>query len=252
MKYLIFLDIDGTVLSHGGVHPRTMAAMADAIAAGHIVMLNTGRARGNIPTSFLESLPLSGLVAGLGAYIRLGETMLYSRALSDEELALTMRVADEYDVTMVGEGEDTCFDYHGTWYSPKGQEVASLEELHERFPGMRVTKVGYRHPLGDEATAKLSEKFTVYNHPDYAELVPHGHSKATAMQFLQEHFGIDRAHVIAMGDSLNDVEMLQAAGVAVVMGNGHPDVKPLADMITPAAHEGGVGYAIEKLVLEKE
>jgi hydroxymethylpyrimidine pyrophosphatase-like HAD family hydrolase len=58
--------------------------------------------------------------------------------------------------------------------------------------------------------------------------------------------------VIAMGDSLNDVEMLQAAGVAVVMGNGHPDVKPLADMITPAAHEGGVGYAIEKLVLEKE
>jgi Cof subfamily protein (haloacid dehalogenase superfamily) len=252
MRYLIFLDIDGTVLTHKGLHPRTKQSMEDAITAGHIVMLNTGRARGNIPDSFLVQLPISGLVAGLGSYILYNGEVLYSRALTDEEIVLTMRVADEYDVTMVGEGEDTCFDYHGTWYSPKGNEVTSLTDLHERFPNMRVSKVGYRHPLCTAATTALSTLFTVYNHPDYAELVPHGHSKATAMQFLQKYFSVDRDHVIAMGDSLNDVEMLQAAGVAVVMGNGHPDVKPLADMITPDACEGGVGYAIEKLVLEKK
>jgi hydroxymethylpyrimidine pyrophosphatase-like HAD family hydrolase len=52
-----------------------------------------------------------------------------------------------------------------------------------------------------------------------------------------------------MGDSLNDVEMLQAAGIAVVMGDGHPDVKPLADFISIDAHLGGVGQALEELVL---
>ena len=250
MRYLIFLDIDGTVLSHNGLHPRTKQGMADAIAAGHIVMLNTGRAKGNIPASFLADMPISGLVAGLGSYIRYGDEVLYSRAMTDEEIALTMKVADDFDVTMVGEGEDTCFDYHGTWYSPKGNEVHSLAELHVKLPTMRVSKVGYRHPLCDAATATLSSLFTVYNHPDYAEIVTRGHSKATAMEYLQQYFGIDRSHVIAMGDSLNDIEMLNAAGIAVVMGDGHPDVLPLADFVSVAAHEGGVGQALEELVLK--
>ena len=45
------------------------------------------------------------------------------------------------------------------------------------------------------------------------------------------------------------VQPLQAAGIAVVMGDGHPDVKPLADFISIDAHLGGVGQALEELVL---
>jgi hydroxymethylpyrimidine pyrophosphatase-like HAD family hydrolase len=55
-----------------------------------------------------------------------------------------------------------------------------------------------------------------------------------------------------MGDSDNDTLMLEAAGIAVVMGNGHPDVKKIADFISIDCADGGVGYAIEKLILEKE
>jgi hydroxymethylpyrimidine pyrophosphatase-like HAD family hydrolase len=72
------------------------------------------------------------------------------------------------------------------------------------------------------------------------------------MEFLRERFGIDKDHVIAMGDSDNDTLMLEAAGIAVVMGNGHPDVKKIADFISIDCADGGVGYAIEKLILEKE
>ena len=47
MKYLIFLDIDGTLLSHGGLPARTAEAIEKTVEAGHYVLINTGRSRGN-------------------------------------------------------------------------------------------------------------------------------------------------------------------------------------------------------------
>jgi hydroxymethylpyrimidine pyrophosphatase-like HAD family hydrolase len=110
----------------------------------------------------------------------------------------------------------------------------------------------YVRPLTEEGTKMLEPHFAVFNHPTYSEIGLKGYSKATGMEFLRERFGIDKDHVIAMGDSDNDTLMLEAAGIAVVMGNGHPDVKKIADFISIDCADGGVGYAIEKLILEKE
>jgi len=57
---------------------------------------------------------------------------------------------------------------------------------------------------------------------------------------------------MACGDGLNDLAMLEAAGVAVAMGNGKPEVKEAADFITLDNEKDGVGIAIEKFALMKE
>ena len=56
MKYLIFLDIDGTVRSSKGIHPRTVNAIAKARALGHKVFINTGRSYCIIPEE-IEGMP---------------------------------------------------------------------------------------------------------------------------------------------------------------------------------------------------
>jgi HAD superfamily hydrolase (TIGR01484 family) len=252
MKYLIFLDIDGTLLTRVGVPKRSEAAICRAVDQGHYVFINTGRAKGNVPVKHLSHLPLSGMVAGLGCYVEMNGEVLESCAMSDDDIAYAMHIADELGLGLSIEGEDMLLDYHPERFDrwpPCGKTCDGLADMREKYPSLRVSKMGFTAPLPDEVAKELQQRFTLINHPTYCEFGTKGHSKATAMEFLMQHLGITRDHVIAMGDSLNDVEMLQAAGIAVVMGDGHPDVKPLADFISIDAHLGGVGQALEELVL---
>ena len=255
MKYLIFLDIDGTLLTRHGVAARTLAAIRRATDEGHLVFINTGRSKGNVPFASLADVPLTGIVAGLGAYIEMQGEVLFSHAMSVEEITRTMQIADENDTGLVLEGEQLLIDYRPALLDPRWladrPSVESIEELLAHYPTLRVSKISVTKPLPENAIRQLATQLSVINQPTYAEISSKGLSKATAIEFLKERFGIDNDHVIAMGDSLNDVEMLRAAGIAVVMGDGHPDVKPLADFLSIAAHEGGVGQAIEELVFKK-
>jgi Cof subfamily protein (haloacid dehalogenase superfamily) len=255
MKYLIFLDIDGTLLARGGVPTRTLTAIQKAVDEGHFVFINTGRSKGNVPFSHLKDVPLTGIVAGLGAYIEMEGEVLFSHAMPKDEIAFAMQVADDIGTGLVLEGEDMLLDYlpehlDPHWVSNRSA-VESVEDMERRFPDLRVSKISFTKPLSPEAAERLSARLGVISHPTYAEIFSKGFSKATAMDFLKARLNIADDHVIAMGDSLNDVEMLRAAGIAVVMGDGHPDVLPLADFVSIAAHEGGVGQAVEELVLKK-
>lgn len=253
MKYLIFLDIDGTILTGDGeIHPRTISAIREAQKQGHMVFINTGRSMGVIPQKVLDEVKPTGIVAGLGAWISLGDDVLLSAAVPKDSIMLTMEVADKFDNMIILEGEKNSASYHGECYLGKDSELSSPEELFERYPDIRISKMTYKSPLTEEAVKILEPYFEVFNHPTYSEIGLHGYSKATGMEFLRERFGIDKKHVIAMGDSDNDTLMLKTAGIAVVMGNGHPDVKKLADFVSIDCADGGVGYAIEKLVLDRE
>ncbi len=253
MKYLIFLDIDGTILpANGEISPRTVCAIREAQKRGHMVFINTGRSMDIIPNKVLDEVRPTGIVAGLGAWISVGDEILLSAVVPKESVMLTMEVADKFDNMIILEGEKNSVSYHGECYLGKENEISRPEELFERYPNIRISKMTYKYPLSEEAVKILEPYFEVFNHPTYSEIGLHGYSKATGMEFLRERFGIDKEHVIAMGDSDNDTLMLKNAGIAVVMGNGHPDVKKIADFISIDCADGGVGYAIEKLVLEKE
>lgn len=80
------------------------------------------------------------------------------------------------------------------------------------------------------------------------EVGPKGVTKGTALRELAEEIGVPREEIIAMGDNLNDLPMLEYAGCGVAMGNGETEVREKADFITRANDDLGVAYAIEKLV----
>ena len=78
-----------------------------------------------------------------------------------------------------------------------------------------------------------------------------GVSKGTAVEVLAKHYNIKREEIIAIGDSLNDVEMIEYAGLGVAMGNAKEQVKKVADYIAPTNDEDGVARVIEKFILSK-
>lgn len=87
--------------------------------------------------------------------------------------------------------------------------------------------------------------------PNFLEMSALSVNKGAALAFLAERFGIAQAEIMAIGDSLNDIEMIQYAGIGVAMGNARPEVKKAADYITASNEEDGVAQAIEKFVLQK-
>ena len=77
-------------------------------------------------------------------------------------------------------------------------------------------------------------------------------SKASGLAKIAHDLGIDRNEVIAVGDSLNDLEMIQWAGLGVAMGNAEAAVKEAADEITATNEEDGVAKAIQRYLFGLE
>jgi 5-amino-6-(5-phospho-D-ribitylamino)uracil phosphatase len=82
--------------------------------------------------------------------------------------------------------------------------------------------------------------------------IMHKHvSKASALRLVAEHYGVPMTNVLAIGDAPNDLEMLQTAGAAVAMENGHRSVKEVAHWIAPSNNDHGVHAALVRYGLCK-
>ena len=83
----------------------------------------------------------------------------------------------------------------------------------------------------------------------YTEITNENVNKWTAIEFLINRLGISKEEVIAIGDNMNDKEMVENAGLGVVMGNSNPTMKDLADEIVADNNSDGVLEAINRFVL---
>lgn len=84
----------------------------------------------------------------------------------------------------------------------------------------------------------------------YTEITNENVNKWSAIEFLLQKLQIDRNEVIAIGDNVNDKEMIENANLGVVMGNSNPKMKEIANAVVADNNSEGVKEAIEKYVLK--
>ena len=84
------------------------------------------------------------------------------------------------------------------------------------------------------------------------EIAPAGVTKWSAIQRLAQQWGIAEAEICAVGDDVNDIPMIRAAGLGVAMGNAQPSVKAAADRIAPTHDEDGLVQVVEWLLEGRE
>lgn len=102
-------------------------------------------------------------------------------------------------------------------------------------------------------TSHLKQKFpgkiyTAMSTDNFCEICSQGVSKGNALKFVAEKFNIDISETIGFGDQNNDIELINAAGIGVAMGNATPVLKGYADYITDTVDNDGVVKAINKFV----
>lgn len=100
-----------------------------------------------------------------------------------------------------------------------------------------------------EANPRLTWASSIWNNVEFSAADA---TKGIALTWLAGHLGVDLADVVAFGDNLNDVSMIEAAGTGVAMGNATPETKAAADDVTLDCDESGVGVYLERLLAETD
>ncbi|WP_042142605.1 Cof-type HAD-IIB family hydrolase [Paucisalibacillus sp. EB02] len=238
---LIALDMDGTLLNTDHkVDDRTKEIIQKAMTKGVHVVLSTGRSFGTCYPIAKELELTSYLVTCNGGEIWTMEQELLEQHLIDTE------VLEKLWILGAGLGVhmwiiSTEGFYHG--------------ERPENFYDHKWLKIGFESTDTDKLDQLIKEisllgDFEITNSlPTNIEVNPLGVSKARALHRVCEEIGITMDEVMACGDSLNDIKMIQEAGLGVAMGNAQEAIKKVANHVTDTNNNFGVAKAIEKFVL---
>jgi Cof subfamily protein (haloacid dehalogenase superfamily) len=275
MIRLLAIDIDGTLLdSRGHVPDAHRDAIAEAAARGIEIALATGRSF-HFSRPIAEALPVPlTLIVNNGALLkdRDGSTELrhlLSREAAREVLAGTRAYEDSVALVFDRPSERQIIFERMDWTQPNrrgyyekskafiaesaGPLAGMLTEdpVQVMFNGgvaaMRALAAGLRAlPNAGEFSVAVTE----YEHRDFSlvDVNAAGCSKGSTLAKWAHMHGLDRADVMAVGDNLNDVEMLDFAGTAVVMGNASEDVRR-GRVVTGTNDEGGLADAIRRYAL---
>jgi len=272
----IFLDVDGTYAHHGVVPPAHAEAVRAARAAGHAVLLCTGRPESLLPGG-ITAAGFDGIVSGAGARVTVGAVVVADVRIPAELAARALTLLDRAGTRYLLEAPE------GTYATPDAiaalaarasmseePGLAHLRGLHDivaaltprdHLEGLSVTKITAfdgETPLV-EIAAQLNagggEAVSVFPSSiadlgvGAGELFLSRITKAVGLRAAAEWLGVAREDTVAIGDHLNDLEMIAYAGIGVAMATGAPEAIAIADLVVPGPDEGGVAIAFERLGL---
>ena len=265
MKYkLIITDFDDTIAKMGVIPEPTLLAIKEYINAGGKFAICSGRT----PSSIKEKIEGLGLPLVVGAHqgsliMDLGTDEIICNGGLDYLTACEVIKEVRKEAPVVAYvGDDLIFEipcrYSNVFKGicPEFQVDDVVEELKKRKqPVNRViaSTVPERVPeLMDKFQKTFGDKVIVNSGASYiVELVSPKHTKKQAVEILANYYGVPLSEVMTVGDSTNDIPLLEGEWHGVAVGTAFPQLKAVADEVTVPFDEHPMKYLIEKYCLEK-
>jgi Cof subfamily protein (haloacid dehalogenase superfamily) len=260
---LIALDLDGTLLDErDGVSPANRRAIRGALDLGVRVVLVTGRGA-DAPARLVRDLKLN--LPAICAHGALTRDFLAGRTLGHIPVPLgparqLIEHAERYRLNAAVYFDERFHCLTGTTVFMEDQRGAHWVEVPSLLAAIDGAPTFIRF-LGHEAVASvratfpdLPVHFKYETWGDFQEcaITSRDATKERALQQLCADFQIPAERVLALGDSRNDVPMLQWAGVGLAMANALPEVRQAVGRTTASCADDGVARAIETYVLEPQ
>ncbi|MEH7155036.1 Cof-type HAD-IIB family hydrolase [Neobacillus drentensis] len=240
---LVALDMDGTLLNkQGQVSEANRHAIQAAKDKGIIVVLSTGR---SLTTSreHADSLELNSYFVTVNG----SEIWDENRELVQRNLVKSEHIEWMWELSQQHNTQFWAISTERNFHNEMPEDIHRLEWM--KF-GFNIdddnTRAIIMKELQDKGEFELSNS-TLKN----IEVNLAGINKAKGLELVCSRLGLEMKDVMAVGDSLNDLAMIKAAGMGVAMGNAQDLVKESADWVTATNEEDGVAKAIDKWVLKK-
>ena len=256
MQKIVFFDIDGTIWDDDmNIPDSTVAAIRALRANGHKAFLCSGRSRGNIRAEKLFDIGFDGVIAACGNHVEMDGKVLYEKILEPQLVKKIVKLCMEHRMPVVLEGpvkhwlsesgfeNDPYVDY---LIEAMGEDAIFLKEYTEdiyinKFSADVLSDTDYEAIKG-----ALEDEFDFMMHDSVVlECIPKGTSKATGIAWLCEYLQVAVEDTYGIGDSVNDLDMLQFVGHGIAMGNGSQAAKDAAEYVTAPLHEDGIRKALE-------
>ncbi|SDF15041.1 hypothetical protein SAMN04488542_106102 [Fontibacillus panacisegetis] len=270
MNYkMIVLDLDDTLLRDDRtISPRTKQALMDAQEAGVKVVLASGR-----PTFAMRHIAQELELEKYGSFILsfngasiincATNEQLFSSTLSPatvhelynmskkEQVWIHTYVGDDIVTPANNKYTDIEADITGMPIIETDQFIEAIQE-----PVVKVLMVEAPEKLvllEQKLQQQLQGKLNVMrSKPYFLEFTEVGVDKGTSLHHLSQQLGIEQHEVIAIGDSYNDLAMIEFAGLGVAMGNAPDDIKQIANYVTDSNMEDGVAKVVEEFILREQ
>lgn len=262
MTKSVFIDFDGTLADHGRVPLAHLDAIHRAREAGHRIFLCTGRPKALVPERFRHSV-FDGLICAAGGYVEIDGQVLADVRYPSDLAAKTSSLLVAHNATFLMEAPDRLLT---SPYSAERVRIAfrplmksgdeqgqhedllSSLEVHEDLSSCSFSKVSVvdspilvtqlAEMIGTEIGALPNSVTGGSGHA--GELYLRGVDKSLGIATVEAHLGLSRTDIVAIGDGMNDVEMLAYAGISIAVEGAPADVLAVAQRTIPGPSEDGI------------
>lgn len=248
----IFADFDWTLYSHRTHKIITSAkeALKKAHENGIKIFLATGRGKSELVLMpEYKEIPFDGFITMNGQIIldeKENKLIGYPFEGKLKEEIIKCFNGNELSTVLVFE-DDTIINFENEATIEAHKEITSLEHKFRSYCGediyLAVTFISQDQE--NELKRKLGpcdfKRWSKYG----IDIVPQGIDKTTGIDYFLKMFGIRQSECMVFGDSFNDIQMMQYAGIGVAMGNAEDDVKSVADYVTDDIDEDGLAKAMK-------
>lgn len=256
-------DWDGTFVNADRmVTQATKRAVHSFQAAGGILLICSGRpVHGIYAAAARSDFDLSDtiLIGCNGAHVETGTSeTLFEQSIDPEAVRDVWRYACRLGLVPIGVNEHGAYTTDPT-YPPAKEEI--VENAHDYAVVTDITDWDTTHthkllltkepyvPQSDVdalRTAFASDIEAALSEPPFLEVTAIGVSKGATLARIVPQLGLELTDVIGIGDSYNDLSLVQTAGMGAAITNAVPELRAAADFVAPSNNEDGVAYVIEK------
>jgi len=266
---LIALDLDGTTLNDDKkILPEVNTAIKKAKDKGYHITFLTGRMFG-ATAPYVNSMNLSiPIVCMNGTLIIESHTgkILYEKTLEKSCVKQALKAVDGAPVyQFVYDGDkihhsvkDPEILKYLEWWAVNFDEVTEInvdnyQKIHQL---LFIGELEILKEISNNIDIVTDCSLTTFAFPSpryplhYLEVKSPGDSKGNGLKFIRNYFGVDKDEVLAIGDYINDFELLKEAGVAVAVENAVDELKNKADFVTEKSNNEGAVAEVIDLILE--
>ena len=261
MIKIVATDMDGTLLDDDKKLPDNFEDVIRDLSRRKIhFVISSGRSFNVLKKQFEHHLKDLTFICDNGAYIVIGGEVVYTSVIDRDIVMSVIDYCEQRGYTLILCGKK------GAWHNSKDpqqdQEIAQyyicqthLDDLHDCddeifkiaiYNGNGFTNAQYE-ALGDEFAHKCTALLSGSN---WVDMMNKGINKGSALSNICNRFGVGYNEVMAFGDYLNDVDMLNCAYYSFAMSNAHSSVKQVANFITGSNNDNSVMKEVTKYCLQ--
>lgn len=264
-KLIVFLDIDGTIVSHHKmVSKKVQYAIQKARSNGHYVILCTGRNKVGIQEYI--SIGFDGYICNSGAYINICQTVIFDTFFKRDDIKKIICVLHKYHIDYHLESVDITFQSlsMNNRFLKRRENISSLtDNMRNNFnkqyhiclldqyhyePIQKITFMAKERKDIEQMQKVLSHQFNIILHDIklddriHGEIIMTGIHKGFAVLKVMKYLCLPIENTIGFGDSMNDLEMIKTCFIGVAMKNGSLKLQNHADSICESVDEDGVYF----------